>query len=246
MTSIFSNYTGGVSGQVLNELLLDGYDILSLGNPLGSISMNDLPTYAPGDLIKEAAAFYRTTELTLNKLGITSARLLGVSYGGMIASIMASIDHQKIFTDLTLLSPPLELSHAMKNMDALIDESEYYTNLSSWRMKLIGAQLCYLTFKSSVRKSIIKKAKAIVSVMGFQWNLISTLQQYKNQNPEVELPSWGSKSETRFSSYINNSQLFSLYNGNEDQLFYYLDQLNISYKVMTTKDDPLNTRPLMA
>ena len=104
VTSIFSNYTGGVSGQVLNELLLDGFDVLSLGNPLGSISMNDHPSYAPGDLTSEAAAFYRTTELTLNKLGISSARLLGVSYGGMIASIMASIDHQNLFSDLTLLS----------------------------------------------------------------------------------------------------------------------------------------------
>ena len=47
--------------------------------------------------------------------------------------------------------------------------------------------------------------------MGFQWNLITTLQQYKNQNPEVELPNNENISKTRFSNYINNSHLSSFY-----------------------------------
>ena len=204
--------------------------------------MNDHPIYAPGDIKKEAEAFYRTTQLTLKQLNIKKTRLLGVSYGAMIASIMASIDREGLFSDLTLLSPPLKMSHAMKNMDSLIDESDYYTTLSPWRMKLIGAQLCYLTFKSSVRKSIIQKAKGIVSVMGFQWNLISTLKQHKKQNPNFNFPTgknWEPK--TRFSKYIKSSDLRNLYSGKEDELFFYLNQLEISYRVMTTMDDPLNT-----
>ena len=128
-------------------------NILSLGNPLGSRNIEKLPKYVPGDLIVEGKAFYESTRpaiIELKKLGFDLGKInvLGVSYGGLTASIMTAIDQGKIFNGkLALLSPPLEMSYALMQMDNLIDDVRDYHHLSKWRLQAISARFCYFPVK---------------------------------------------------------------------------------------------------
>ena len=114
LTGIFGNYAGGLSTQILKEYLDDGMNILSLGNPLGSRNIEKLPKYVPGDLITEGNAFYESavksiTELKNRGFKLGKINVLGVSYGGLTASIMTALDQGRVFDGkLVLLSPPLK------------------------------------------------------------------------------------------------------------------------------------------
>ena len=248
VTGIFGNYSGGLSTQILKEYLDDGMNILSLGNPLGSRNIEKLPKYVPGDLIVEGRAFYESTRLAiieLKKLGFDLGKInvLGVSYGGLTASIMTAIDQGKIFNGkLALLSPPLEMSYALMQMDSLIDDVRDYHHLSKWRLQAISARFCYFPVKRKPSFAQLQRAKASFTILGFQRPLVKAVKLGSRLLNIGKLPTrrnWeNSFTFKEFFSIV--PELGPLYYGEKDRLFYWLKQSKIPYQVFTSLDDPLN------
>ena len=234
ITGIFGNPFTGLGRHMIKHLSDNGLHVIGLGNPLGKENLDLKPRYTLASFINESQAFYETTKVAvknLRKLSLITndVTLLGVSYGAFIAAIMKNIDKGEaspLTKKLILISPPMNITWGLQNMDSLIKESEDYRDRTDLWFNMKSIKYC-LNPPSVTNEKQRSLAKAIFSHMVPRYSG-SVFNQWRRR--------------FLFSDYFEDffPSLKRLYYSPKASLRSWIDFNDKNILFFSAKDDPLN------
>lgn len=155
---VFSTLYGNADGDALDQLVLKlyrslGYHVLILPASFSDSYSSSHPAYPPSSILEEVRIAYDLVQTTihlgyLQKNKIDSVSILGMSYGGFLASVFAKLVDQFHFANggttnfisgsITLVSPIAVLRGAQDTIDEIIRYSEEKCN-NHWANILAAA-----------------------------------------------------------------------------------------------------------
>ncbi len=256
VNGIFGEPVSGLVKQVAQQLIERGHHVVGLGNPLGTWALKQKPTYTIANFVKEAEVYLDIMEKTaqwLNQRGLSSGEvnLVGVSYGGFLSGMIKSMDSKRsglISGMTTLLSPPLKMGPALRNMDHVLFQTSSLGKMPDWVLALVSLRFCALPPRLFVDPVQQKWAKAIFGYYGFQRSLADNTmlidELYGLQKVPTEKKArkrW--RRQFTFSEYIENyaQELGELMDSPYGELYYWLDQVDErEVQIFASLDDPLN------
>ena len=259
INGIFGNQVSGLARQLGKVMLETGYHVIFLGNPLGVENIVQKPKYPLGHFIEESHAYLETLKSAVNwisekQLNTGIVRLIGVSYGSFTAAIMTALDSKEDFPiifDTTLLSPPIEMASALKNMDQILIDTKKYGGRSKARHNLAAIRFCLYNKSANSSQKVIDIAKSLFGYSGFQNSLVESTILADNiynigkiPTSKKDFKTW--KRNFFFKTYLNEyaSELRYLMFDKRGTLKYWIDKIRLNNKlnlrVFTSLDDPLN------
>jgi len=257
MNGIFGGPTSGLVKQIARHAMAKGHHVVALGNPLGSWGLRQLPTYTVANFIQESEVYLeamRESYAWLKKHHFTSGEvnLIGVSYGAFLAAVIKSMDSKSVAPFIngmvTLLSVPIKMGMALRNMDHLLYQTRKYAKFPDWFFDFMSVPFCVFPPRNYVGKQTIKLAKAIFGYSGFQRSLadqtilLDELYQLNKVPVDEKVRKVWRKNFT-FSDYINDyaTDLGELMDSSYGNLFYWLKDVSFDeYQIFSSLDDPLN------
>ena len=261
INGIFGEPMSGLVKQVANQLLARGHHVIGLGNPLGQWGIKQKPTYTMANFVQESEVYLDIMDKTvewLNHHGLSNGEvnLVGVSYGGFIASVMKSMDAKRSMSLIngmtTLLSPPLKMGAALRNMDHVLFETQKLGRLPDWVFGVVSLRFCSLPPRNYMSRVDLQWAKAIFGYYGFQRSLADNTILIDDLYGLGRVPSdqrerkrW--RRSFTFGHYIENfaTELGELMDSPYGDLFYWLDDIeDEQYQIFASTDDPLNEEVL--
>ncbi len=164
-----------------------GHNILAFPNPWGSNVVSGSPTYLPGDFESEAYAIHEALKSALkfgNKFNIKvrNIRVLGVSYGAFVSSILSYIDAKSrspFLKDFTLISPPYHMGDSLSKIDDLMNETSSFYKINyllSYPFAVLG--LCRAKGSDEISDNELAIARYLSVYVGFHSSLVDTLKSY--------------------------------------------------------------------
>lgn len=257
INGIFGSPTSGLVRQIAQQAMAKGHHVIALGNPLGLWGLKQIPTYTVAnfvqeaevylDLIRQSFEWMKNMELTTGEVN-----LVGVSYGAFLSAIMKTMDSKMsspVITGMTtLLSVPLQMGIALRNMDHLLFETKQYAKFPDWFFEVMSVPFCAIPPRHYVGKQTIKLAKAIFGYAGFQRSLADKTilldELYGlNKIPKDEKLRKIWRNNFTFAEYINEfaNDLGELMDSSYGNLYYWLDQISSDeFQIFASLDDPLN------
>jgi len=126
MPGIFGTTDKGLTPSTIDRVEAMGAHVIVVPNVVSVQYVHAYPLYG-GDIVEsEAQVMEAALEFALSKMGkkVTAVHVLAESLGTVVASAWTAWDvtHKKRINSLTLLSPPMDLSAAMRNFDDIINE----------------------------------------------------------------------------------------------------------------------------
>ena len=255
ITGIFENPFSGLGRHIIKKFTDQGLHVISLGNPLGKENVSLRPRYMLGSFIYEAKAFYLTAKLAINnlkKLSLVEGKpsIFGISYGAFIAAVMKNIDEVQddpISEKLVLISPPINLTWGMQNMDTIIEESEEFRDKSDLWFNIKSIRYCLNPPRVSKNKDRAI-AKAIFSHMGFQRDLADQVSRADLMYEWNTVPRYSDDVFTQwrrrflFFDYFEDffPSLKLLYYSPKASLRSWIDLKSKNTLIFSAIDDPLN------
>lgn len=178
---------------ITRRLSSTGNHVVLFPNPFGDSYAKSSPHYPSSSILAEARVYYDTIRL-LKDQGILPAeyisetRIVGYSYGGLIASVLASqslaydresgLAGRTIDGDVTIISPPLYLRSAQRSLDDLIATYEQSTTMQNAHafLGLVGA------------KKMTRDHAKVLMGRKFRENLIQAMFNFKASAQALRLP----------------------------------------------------------
>ena len=257
INGIFGEPESGLVKQVGQQLIERGHHIIALGNPLGTWGLKQKPLYTIANFVQESEAYLSIMDEAkkwYEKRGLFSGEvnIVGISYGGFVAGIIKSLDSRRgrplINGMATLLSPPLEMGPALRNMDHVLFETASLGKLPDWALAIVSLRFCLLPPRRFIDPVQLKWAKAIFGFYGFQRSLADSTILISDLYGIGDIPTGRRERKLwrrtfTFSHYIEEyaSDLGELMDSDEGRLYYWLDQIPASeYRIFASSDDPLN------
>lgn len=126
MPGIFGSTDKGLSPMMIDRFEKAGAHVLVVPNLVSTQYVSASPLYDGGIVESEIKVMESALDFALIKLNskVTAIHIVAESLGTMVGAAWTSWDttHKKRISSLTLLSPPIDLSVAMKNFDDVINE----------------------------------------------------------------------------------------------------------------------------
>lgn len=253
LPGMFSNLTNPIAIQHGHFFYQKGYHVLLLSNPWSKNWIVDLPIAPMGDIESESVIvenLIREFEL-LNSKKISSISLYGYSYGAFLgANVVAR--GQRVYEDVLLVGPPLDVRSSMERLDRLADQTyEKTQNIFS----LLWQAFIYVNKKSQdeLSSDTIESAPAIAVFAGFIEELASSILTYGyKRGISFEPPGlYGQARRSwirsfRFRDYIRDflPNFIELTKGDEALFAYWAEAAAAKarrLRLLTTVNDFLNT-----
>ena len=257
INGIFGLPVSGLVKQVAIQLLERGHHVVGLGNPLGEWGIQQKPTYTVGnfiqesetylDIMKEAVNWFQERNLTNGEV-----HLVGVSHGGFVGSIIKAMDLNrggKTITGMThLMSPPIQLGAALRNMDHALYQTRSLGKMPDWVLASVSIRFCLFPPRQYVDRVQLNWAKALFGFYGFQRSLADTTSLLDKLYDLDGVPrdkkafkKW--RRTFTFSDYIRDfaQDLGKLMDSEYGDMYYWLNQVpQQQYHIFASLDDPLN------
>ncbi|MBY0516287.1 MAG: hypothetical protein K2P81_05230 [Bacteriovoracaceae bacterium] len=150
-----------------------GGHVLVVPNLLSPSYISSHPLYKEDPIALEIQVMEQAVDFAQGQIkeNVSQIYVVAESLGTAIASAWVAYDtqHKKRVHDLTLLWPPMDLSYAMKNFDAIIDEHRPSTESCSVFTKVwaIGREFLLQEYPSSLSKEEEFCLGGLVLVDGF-------------------------------------------------------------------------------
>ena len=257
INGIFGEPVSGLVKQVAIQLLERGHHVVGLGNPLGTWGLKQKPTYTAANFVEESQVYLDIMNKAygwLDEKGLTNGEvhLVGVSYGGFISGIIKSLDKTSrgnlINGMTTLLSPPLKMGPALRNMDHALFQTKSLGKMPDWVLALVSLRFCALPPRRFVDPVQLNWAKALFGYYGFQRSLADSTILMDELYDLGKVPTdkkvrkmW--RRTFTFSDYIAEyaNDLGELMDSSYGELYYWLDQVpEEEVQIFASLDDPLN------
>jgi len=193
---IFGSINRGITPHMIEQLEKTQINLLVLSNFLSSEHISAYPLYGNDPiktetLILEQALDFSLLQLNNKKLEI---HVIAESLGSIVASAWVSEDQKKNkrIKSLTLLWPPFELKHAMKNFDNIVNEHREANHNchiinKAW---LLTKEMLLKDFPDFLSKKDEKCLGSIVLIDGFMgsmkksWEAHTQTSGINTSNPE--------------------------------------------------------------
>jgi len=124
LPGLFGEIDDPIALTLVDRLVRKGYTVLAISNSWSPHYRQARPLHVPGFLEFEARTvlgFIREAKQKLQRGPVSAIHLLGVSYGGMLATVATALDQASdapLLSGATLaFSPPLDLLDSMEQMD---------------------------------------------------------------------------------------------------------------------------------
>jgi hypothetical protein len=245
---IFGSIQKGITPHMIGQLEKTPTNLLVLSNFLSTEHISAHPLYGDDPfktetLILEQALDFSLLQLNNKKLEI---HVIAESLGSIVASAWVSEDQKKNkrIKSLTLLWPPFELKHAMKNFDKIVNEHRKANHNchiinKAW---LLTKEMLLKDFPDSLSKSDEICLGSIVLIDGFMgsmkksWEAHSQTSGNKTSTPE--------SFEDFFKSYRKELWHLLVQNHESIKLTTWLSKIksdaNFPIFLFTSKNDFLN------
>jgi hypothetical protein len=173
-----------------------GYHVVILSNPWSEEFLKRQPKFDPGTLDVEGEIALTALQFAIQKIGpdnISRVEISGESYGAMLAAIAYAKDRQSahplIDGNVTLFSPPLEMTTAIVNLDSGIDtfNSEFESCSSVSTLLKVDDACEKHTSQDAMTQEVIDCAAPLV-YSGFHDGLVSAVKLFHSFRPTGFIP----------------------------------------------------------
>jgi len=255
LPGMFTNLDDAQAEDFMFKLLDQSYHTIVFPNPWSVDFIEHIPLHRPGDLMTEVEVLKDAIEkahreLIEANLSDGHLRLLGVSYGAFVSAILAGKDdpnHPIITGDVTLMSPPLQLSYSMKFIDNMMDN---FQNFSLWeKAKGLVKMKAKVGWNDEIKLSEkdVQVTKGAIAAYGFHDWMVEAILKYHDLSGldliKEKRSQW--KKNFRFSKYVEDFQVpgIEYMDKPEDFLDYWVKQAQTNEKIIRlfiSKDDFIN------
>lgn len=225
-----------------SQLHSRGYNVVLVPNSFTSDFLKAKPKFRPGMIEKEAELLCSFINEVREKNNIQQPlELVGVSYGGLLGSAVAS-QCDNHFKRLTLISPPVDLHHSMNKIFAQLDQTRVEVK------NVLSANESLMFAKASLFDP--KYFQALFSRFFFD-GLYFTLFSYKRFKEGDLSPLWqfeyGSQKYRQWqrkqglkSFYIEQTEKIYRSNPRQFELNHWLANQKRPFYIFASLDDPIN------
>jgi predicted alpha/beta-fold hydrolase len=239
-----------------------GYHVAVLPNPWSDVYIKANPNSMPGDVFHEAKVMLELLTDAKRRVGeenITVTHVVGLSYGGYLAPIVATfdkLDHYNLIDgQTTMVGPPLDMRTTIKKLDKLIELEIPEVRDVEFRT-LVKVIADYLKFRSgdNISPTSKKYSRPLVVSYGFHKPLLSTLKRLNKVKKMDFIPKFENKEERiewenqiGFRFYLDEiaPEIRQYLDSHFADLHYWMDKamaLNDGkVRLITAADDFLNT-----
>jgi pimeloyl-ACP methyl ester carboxylesterase len=254
LPGIFNRPGSGNSRRGLHLFANLGYHTAVIPNTWSKDFIETIVPFAPGDTINESLIILSLIKKIKERIGsrkITKTHLVGFSYGGILAAIVASRDAAHLIDgQTTIVSPPLHLGKTIKRLDGFIDVAfENFDQMSSSDKADIVAEYLFARSHRGLSATSRFWTFPFMTVYGFHRPLISTAKAYNKAHRLRRLPppwntDWDEK--FRYRDYLEKFayDLLPLLDSEKAHLVYWLKKaLNLKQgkvRLLTCENDFLN------
>ena len=193
MPGIFGGLKRGLTPQMIDRLeSLNGH-VLVVPNFLSPEYMHSHPLYGGDPIHLEVQVMEEALSYALSQLGprVSQIEVIAESLGTAIGAAWVAwdFDHLKRLTSLTMLWPPLNLAHAMKNFDQLILTHHKFVNNCSIIDKtwVFLREFAFKEFPESLQADEEKCLGVMVLIDGFLKNSKRSWKIFADENGLVEI-----------------------------------------------------------
>ena len=257
INGIFGEPVSGLVRQIADQAIKKGHHVVGLGNPLGTWGLKQMPTYTIANFVQESEVYLNIIDeinqwMNVRQFSNGQVNIVGVSYGGLIASIIKAIDIKRdrpIITGMTtLFSPPLKMGPALRNMDHVLFQTQQIGKLPDWALAMGALKFCLFPPRYYVNNVQLDWAKGIFGFYGFQRNLSDNTillneMYHLNKIPTEEKARLSWRRTFNFEGYISGfaQELGELMDSEVGELYYWLNQIpEKEVQIFSSLDDPLN------
>jgi hypothetical protein len=240
LPGVFEGVTNAAVEALVTVLISTGHQVLIIPNPLSPEYLAANPVARPADMVAQAKVVRDLVTEFTSKIGNRFSRvdMMGLSYGGFLASVVAGTSPEVITGELTLLYAPLEMSSAIRSIDKMIAETQSIAEMIFAPAKTLFAK----AFESDLENSL--------EMIQTQFKVDQKLQfRVRHYSPltQVALAGFGRDQHVTYSNALNQfcevDQNF--YRSGQDHLFYWLNSARAKgldrIRVLDADNDSLNT-----
>lgn len=252
LPGIFNRAISAHSKQAYFDLVDAGYHVIVVPNPWSETFVRGGSGVKPGNFMAEADLIYNFIDevrFMIPSELVTSTHLMGASYGGFLAAVIAEKDSrekERMFDGtITIFSPPIKLDDSLELLDSLTSEVGSEKPKMNWVEKMLLVTDMMFTQKGSRPDSpALQVSSVFVLQVGFKENLRNLLQilnetyDLKWSNREIE--------ETGFKRYFETyaKDVRNATKRRNVLLNYWVNRAvmnNSHVRVLTTENDFINT-----
>jgi hypothetical protein len=183
----FSNIDISQTRRFMHDLGNMGYHVLVFPNPWGTDFIKTRVNKPIGDVHFEGQAMFSLIKRAygiLNEMDITTdkSRLIGVSYGGFVTSVVSALNIEENnplrLVDSTIISPPLLLPKTLNNLDKLVEDNRETIHLNLISLYSRYLKYCKLENDFHASEKELQQVEGLVIRGGFYDSLIGSVGKY--------------------------------------------------------------------
>ena len=174
---------------ITNYLLASGYNVVRIPNTISTEYLELLPKHQFGDFIASSHGYSKLTAkikahlLAAQKITSSPITLIGVSHGAFTSAVVAA-QTPKMFKQVLLLSPPIDMLTSTQALDIAIDENSSHINLKrivSDLISLIPLFIFDIQAKDIDQNHLAPIAKDLITFGTFQGRLLRSINLHLEQ-----------------------------------------------------------------
>ncbi|WP_127716871.1 hypothetical protein [Halobacteriovorax sp. HLS] len=183
----FSNLDISQTKRFMHDLGKLGYHVFIFPNPWGTDFIKTKLRKPIGNVEDEAKSIFellKSAHQIAQEFNISNgqSRLVGVSYGGFISAAVSALNSEQNnplqLIDTTIISPPIDFSKTLKNLDSLVLRNKETLKLNLYKLYSRYSKICKFENDSNASKETLQIAEGLVIRGGFFDELINSVTKF--------------------------------------------------------------------